>query len=158
MARKVMCSNCKEKYYKEELKEHGSKRLCKTCYTEQLEMEKLRAYICKLYDMEYVTPKLQKQINDFVNLYCYKPKAIKMIIEYAIKVEKFEIDKSLESLTFVNYFRHNAIKYYTDKKEIMKSVKNAKKPELVIAYDSDSKTRPEIRKKTFDIENFDVEE
>lgn len=133
MARKVQCSNCKNKFDKETLIEHGSKRLCKKCLNEQKEMEDLRAYICKVYKMNYVTPKLQKQINDFVNLYNYRPKAIKMIMEYAIKIEKFEIDISLESITFVNYFKYSAIKYYTEKKAVSDSVKSYKKPEMKTA-------------------------
>lgn len=136
MARKVQCSNCKTKHDKEDLVEHGSKRLCKKCLREQKEMDELREYICKVYKMRYVSPKLQKQINEFVNLHNYRPKAIKMIMEYATKIEKFEIDISLESITFVNYFKHSAIKYYTEKKAVTDSIKTYKKPELKTAYTS----------------------
>ena len=155
MARKVQCSNCKTKHNKEDLTEHGSKRLCNKCLKEQKEMEELRVYICKIYKMRYVSPKLQKQINDFVNLYNYRPKAIKMIIEYAIKIEKFEIDISLESITFVNYFKHNAIKYYTDKKGVIDSVKNFKKPEIQKAKCSvRAKGMVKNRREVIDIENL----
>lgn len=159
MARLVQCSNCKNKFSKEELIEYGkSKRLCKKCESQQKEMDDLKEFICKLYNMEYVSPKLQKQINEFVNLHNYRPKAIKMIIQYAINIEKFEVDKSLESITFVNYFKHEAIKYYKDKKEIRDSVKNFKLPEVKTAYINNTAKGVVRNRKIFDINEFNVED
>lgn len=157
MARQVQCSNCKTKHNKEDLIEHGSKRLCKKCLKEQKEMEGLRDYICKFYNMEYVSPKLQKQINELVNLHNYRPKAIKMIIEYAVNIEKFEVDKSLESITFVNYFKHDAIKYYTEKKAVLDSVKNCKKPTIGLAYTTKSNRGIVKNRRQLDL-NFNMED
>lgn len=157
MARLVQCSNCKTKHEKIDLIEYGSKRLCKKCYKQQLEMERLRQYICKLYKMDYVSPKLQKQINEFVELHNYKPKAIIMIIDYAINIEKFEIDTSLESITFVNYFKHNAVKYYTEKKAIYDSVKTVEKPILNKVETKIEKSCVKNRK-ILNIEDFNLED
>lgn len=159
MARQVQCSNCKTKFDKESLTEYGkSKRLCKKCLTEQKEMDSLKEYICKLYKMEYVSPKLQKQINEFVTMYNYKPRAIKMIIEYAINIEKFELDISFESITFVNYFKHAAIEYYTQKKNIKDSVKNAKKPTTETAYINRSNKGIVKNRKIYDMNDFNLED
>lgn len=159
MARQVQCSNCKNKFDKEHLTEYGkSKRLCKKCLSSQKEMDDLKEFICKLYDMEYVSPKLQKQINEFVNMHNYRPKAIKMIIQYAINIEKFEIEKELESITFVNYFKYDAIKYYTNKKEIKDSVKGCKKPKLETAFINNTSKGVVKKRKMFDLNDFDVEE
>ena len=85
MARQIQCTNCKSKHNKEDLTEYSkTKRLCKKCESEQREMDNLKKYICKIYKMEYVSPKLQKQINEFVTLHNYRPKAIQMIIDYAM--------------------------------------------------------------------------
>lgn len=159
MARQVQCTNCKDKYNKEDLTEYSkTKRLCKKCESEQREMDNLKKYICKIYKMEYVSPKLQKQINEFVTLHNYRPKAIQMIIDYAIKIEKFEIDTDLESITFVNYFKYNAIKYYKEKKEIKDSVKNFKKPEVKTAFINNVANGVVRNRKIFDLNDFDVEE
>lgn len=159
MARPVQCTNCKNKFDRELLIDYSkTKRLCKKCLSEQRELDDLKAYICNLYKMEYVSPKLQKQINEFINEHKYRPKAIKMIIEYAINIEKFEVDIALESITFVNYFKYSAIKYYTDKKAIQDSVRNAKPPTLHKAYISDKKKSFVPKKRMFNIEDFDVEE
>lgn len=159
MARLVLCTNCRNKFYKEELKEYSkTKRLCKKCESEQREIDDLREYICKLYNMEYVSPKLQKQINEFINIHNYRPKAIKMIIQYALNIEKFELDTSLESITFVNYFKHSAIKYYTEKREIAKSVKNCRKPVLDKAYINKSSRGIVNKRKIYDLNDFDMED
>lgn len=158
MARQVQCSNCKNKFDKEDLIEYGkSKRLCAKCYKAQEEMDALKEYICKFYNMEYVSPKLQKQINELVNLHNYRPKAIKMIMEYAVNIEKFEVDTSLESITFVNYFKHDAIKYYTEKKAIRDSVKNCKKPTIGVAYTTKANRGVVKNRRQLDL-NFDMEE
>ena len=66
MARQVQCRNCKNKFDKENLREYGkSKRLCCSCYKSQQEMDDLKEFICKFYNMDYVSPKLQKQIKLF---------------------------------------------------------------------------------------------
>lgn len=159
MARQVQCTNCKTKFDKINLIEYSkTKRLCKKCAAEQKEMDDLKEYICKIYNMQYVSPKLQKQINEFVTQHNYRPKAIKMIMEYAIKIEKFEIDISLESITFVNYFKHDAIKYYKEKKEIRDSVKNCKKPNRETAYINCHNVGVVRKRKTFDLNDFNVED
>jgi len=75
---------------------------------EKTDAEKLDLYIIELFKIDYVSPRIRKQINSYINEYNYTYTGILKALKYFYEIKKHSIDKSQNGI-IVPY-----IKEYTD--------------------------------------------
>lgn len=81
---------------------------------EKTDSEKLNDYIMKLFEVNYVSPKIKKQINTFIQEYNYSYSGIQKALCYYFEVKHGDIDKSGGGIGIVPYIYKDAYNYYYD--------------------------------------------
>ena len=76
------------------------------------DQEDLNNYIKKLFDTTYVSPRVQKQINSYVNEYNYTYSGIMKALIYFYEVKGNSIEKSNGGIGIVPYVYKDAFNYY----------------------------------------------
>lgn len=122
------------------------------------EQEKLDDYICNLFDVMYVPPRIRKQINQYVSEYGYSYSGIRKSLEYFYDIKKNSIEKAHDSIGIVPYIYKEAYKYWetifnannaNDQKDINSYV--PKKEQVIIPVPEVK----EMRKKSFSFLDLD---
>lgn len=116
----VVCCVCKKNINK---KIDPYKQLAKSQYAhlacaeleekrEKTDAEKLDIYIMKLFDWDYVHPRVRKQINNFVEAYDFTYSGIQKSLEYFYVIKGNPIDKANGGIGIVPYVYQDAYRYY----------------------------------------------
>lgn len=79
---------------------------------EKTDAEKLDLYIIELFKIDYVSPKIRKQINSYINEYNYTYTGILKALKYFYEIKKNSIDKSQNGIGIVPYIYQDAYNYY----------------------------------------------
>lgn len=99
----VECTYCKKKFFKSQTKNFkildNGKFAHAECYEleskrELTDKEKLDRLIIQLYELKFVPPRVQKQINDYVSKYDYTYSGIAKTLEYMYVVKGMSLDKA----------------------------------------------------------------
>lgn len=153
--RKVMCSYCREQFYKEDLVEDKSKRYCKPCFERRKQdaqdYKDLIKYICDGFGIEKPTGPQLKSIKKFKDELGYTYKGIQYTLYYIFCVEgKKTYGTSIELVQFY----YEKAKYHASLVENARaSAKNIDLKEVVIQVPKYKK--PKVEKTRFiDIANI----
>lgn len=79
---------------------------------EKTDKEKLDIYICNLFKLEFVPPRIVKQINSYIGDYNFSYSGILKSLVYFYEVKKNSIEKANESIAIVPYVYKEAYTYY----------------------------------------------
>lgn len=123
MAHYVICSVCGQRFNrdKEPFIKTSTRRYahikCAENYEasktqEQKDRENLEQYILKLFNIEYLTPRIQKQIGQYVNEYNYTYSGIHKALVYFFEIKHNSIEKANGAIGIVPYIYDQAYEYY----------------------------------------------
>lgn len=93
------------KYAHKACKEQDDKR-------EKTDKELLDEYIMQLFKVNFVPPKMQKQINSYIESYNYTYSGIRKALYYFYELRGNDIAKAHESLGIVPYIYQEAYRYF----------------------------------------------
>lgn len=79
---------------------------------EEKDKEALFNYIIKLYDVEFVSPLMQRQIKQYITDYKYSYSGIHKALVYFYEVKGNSLEKSNGSLGIVPHIYQKAYRYY----------------------------------------------
>ena len=117
---KVKCTKCGQIFDRDAIPyiETGSRRYAhKVCPLptnpkEEEDKEKLEAYIMKLFKIDYIDPRIRKQINQYINEYHYSYSGILKSLTYFYEIKGNSLDKANGGIGIVPYVYKNAYNYY----------------------------------------------
>ena len=66
----------------------------------------------ELFGLDYVTPRIRKQINQYMSEYNYSYTGILKALKYFYEIKKNNIDKSQNGIGIVPYIYNDAFNYY----------------------------------------------
>ena len=115
----VVCRYCKKTFNKKETEfvKVGEKYSHKICAEledkrEKTDSEKLDIYIMQLYNTDFVSPRIRKQINQYVNDYNYTYSGIHKALKYYYEIKKRPLDTRYTGIGIVPYIYQDAYNYY----------------------------------------------
>lgn len=119
-ADEVICCVCKKPLHKKKdecAQIHGDKWAHKTCAEieskrQLTEEEVLHEYIKKLFNTNFVAPRVKKQINEYVSEYNYTYSGILKSLKYYYEIKHGSIEKSGGGIGIVPYIYKDAYNYY----------------------------------------------
>lgn len=123
-ADEVECVYCKKKFFKSKTPNYKVLDNGKFAHTECCELEgkreltdkeKLNNFIIQLYELKFVPPRVQKQINDYIAKYDYTYTGIAKTLEYMYIVKSMSLDKAAfdtYGIGLVKSFYDQAKRYY----------------------------------------------
>ena len=79
---------------------------------EQKDKEALEAYILQLFKIEYISPKIRKQIDSYIKEYNYTYSGIRKALVYFYEVKSNSLEKANGGIGIVPYVYQNAFNYY----------------------------------------------
>lgn len=117
---KVKCTKCGQIFDRDAIPyiETGNRRYAhKVCPLppnpkEEEDKEKLEAYIMKLFKIDYIDPRIRKQINQYINEYHYSYSGILKSLTYFYEIKGNSLDKANGGIGIVPYVYKNAYNYY----------------------------------------------
>lgn len=123
MAHYVKCYYCSQTFDRDKgecLKVNGNRYAHNKCHQlkqqeksqEEKELEALEEYIKKLFDTDYINPRIRKQIKDFREQHHYTYTGIHKALMYFYDVKKNSIEKANGGIGIVPYVYQNAYEYY----------------------------------------------
>lgn len=114
----VICDYCKKTFDKSKVPfvQRGRKYFHEECkikddQREHTDKEKLDDYVMNLFNMDYVSPRIQKQINDYVDTYGYTYSGILYTLQYWIDIKKHAYDTKYDSIGIVPKIYEQARQY-----------------------------------------------
>lgn len=98
----------KRRYAHKECSEHASAQVI------QAEADKvdLENYIIKLLKVEYITPKIRKQLENYVEQYNYSYSGMKKALIYFYEIKGNSIEKANGGIGIIPYVYQDAYNYY----------------------------------------------
>jgi len=167
MARSVKCKYCGQALDRdtEAFEMVGTRYAHKRCIiahdANKTEKEKLCDYICNLFDTDFINPKVQKQIKQFIEEYHYTYSGIINTLEYFYRIQKHDITKANDGIGIVPYVYNQARKYYFDiyqanLKNNNKDLKKYKEPKVIEVTITSPKRETREEKLFSFIENDEV--
>ena len=123
MAHLVTCVYCKKKYDRDKVpttqiserryahKECADRALAEAKANEEARIS-LEKYIIQLLKLKYLEPRIQKQINQFVNEYRFTYSGIEKSLRYFYEVKGNSIEKANGGIGIVPYVYKDAYNYY----------------------------------------------
>ena len=117
---KVKCTKCGQIFDRDVIPyiETGNRRYAhKVCPLppnpkEEEDKENLEAYIMKLFKIDYIDPRIRKQINQYINEYHYSYSGILKSLTYFYEIKGNSLDKANGGIGIVPYVYKNAYNYY----------------------------------------------
>ena len=117
---KVKCTKCGQIFDRDAIPyiETGNRRYAhKVCPLppnpkEEEDKEKLEAYIKNLFKIDYIDPRIRKQINQYINEYHYSYSGILKSLTYFYEIKGNSLDKANGGIGIVPYVYKNAYNYY----------------------------------------------
>ena len=79
---------------------------------EEKDLEALEEYIMQLLQVDYITPRIRKQINDFKAQYNYTYTGMRKALAYFYEVKKNSTEKANGGIGIIPYVYNNAYNYY----------------------------------------------
>lgn len=79
---------------------------------DQKDKEQLEGYLKEILQVEQLTPRFYKSLNDFIKLYNYTYKGIFQALVYFIEIKQNDKSKITESLGIVPYIYKDAYNYF----------------------------------------------
>lgn len=79
---------------------------------EQKDLEDLENYIMQILKLDYINPRVRKQINDFKAQYNYTYTGMRKALTYFYEVKKNPIEKANGGIGIIPYVYNNAYNYY----------------------------------------------
>lgn len=134
MAHRVKCSVCggtfdrdKEKFVQTSARRYAHYK-CATGEDppktqEEIDKENLEEYIKKLFGLEYIVPRIRKQINNFVEEHNYTYSGIRGALIYFFEIKHNSIEKSNGGIGIVPFIYDEAKKYYESLQDIQEENK-----------------------------------
>ena len=119
----VICYYCNQKFNREKepsVKVNGRRYAHATCHEnasqnisqEEKDKQALFDYIKKIFNEEFVSPVVQKQIKQFIAEYGYTYSGIHRSLIYLLEIKKNSVSKMNGRLTIVPYVYQEAYNYY----------------------------------------------
>ncbi len=104
---------------------------------DEKDLQDLEEYILKLLNLEYITPRIRKLINDYKEKNNYSYTGIRKALYYFYEIQKNPIEKANGSIGIVPYIWDEAYRYYYDKwerdqKNDVEIINKALKPQDII--------------------------
>lgn len=123
MAHRVTCVFCHQTFDRDKIpfvqisKARYAHKECSLTQDEKLSQEEkdkkdLEEYIMKLFNTEYVDPRIQIQIKKFLKDYNYTYSGIKKSLVYFFEIKNNSIEKANGGIGIVPYVYQNAYNYY----------------------------------------------
>lgn len=124
MAHRVKCYYCGSTFDRDKtpdcIKVNGNRYAHLECHTkkeeakskEELELEELEKYIIELLQLEYITPKIRKQISDYRANYHYSYSGMRKALVYFYGVKKNSTEKANGGIGIIPYVYNDAYNYY----------------------------------------------
>lgn len=125
MAHYCICAICNERFDRDKVQavRHGARRYAhQGCFPQgeivplanvkDTDLIALEEYIMKLYNVEYVPPRMRKQINSFIEENKYSYSGILKTLTWWYEIKKNDIKDSHGSLNIVPYIYEDAKAYY----------------------------------------------
>lgn len=115
----VICNYCKKSFNKKKTKgyeKRGEKYFHPECLKkenqrEYTDKEKLDMYIMELYQTDYVSPRIKKQINKYVEEYGFTYSGIQYTLDYWINIKKHPYNIKQDTIGIVPYIYEQAKAY-----------------------------------------------
>lgn len=139
----VTCIYCKQTFDKSKtacVQVSKGKYAHSTCYEsekkrEKTDEEKLNDYVMKLFHMDYVPPRVQKQIKNYVNDYNFTYTGILKALKYFYEIQGHSLEKANDGIGIVPYIYKAAYNYYysiwlANQKNADKDINDYVKPEV----------------------------
>ena len=129
---KVACIYCKQEMSKKDddcvLVSNG-KYAHKACQEienkrEKTDQEKLELYIKELFNINYIEPRVKKQIKQYVDEYNYSYSGIMKTLKYFYEIKGNDIAKAHGGIGIVPHVYQNALNYYYQLWEMQEKNKN----------------------------------
>ena len=79
---------------------------------EKTDKEKLEEYIKKLFNMDYIDPRIRKQLNSYINEYNYTYSGIQKALYYFFEIKGNSIEKANGGIGIVPHVYQQAYNYY----------------------------------------------
>lgn len=79
---------------------------------EKTDLEKLEIFIMSLFNIDYVSPRIKKQIQNYVNDYNFSYSGIQKSLEYFYVVKDNSLDKANGGIGIVPFVYNDAYNYY----------------------------------------------
>ena len=80
---------------------------------EEKDLEALEEYIMQLLQVDYITPRVRKQINDFKAQYNYTYTGMRKALAYFYEVKKNSTEKANGGIAIVEWVYGDAMSYYS---------------------------------------------
>lgn len=109
-------TNCEHPEYQPEYLEKlaSEKKSIEQAQQEEEDKKKLEKYIMELFQVEYLNPRIRKQINQYINEYKYTYSGILKALKYFYEVKGNSIEKSNGGIGIVPYIYKDSYNYYYD--------------------------------------------
>lgn len=115
----VTCCYCKQPFNKKLTSGYGKRGkkyfhpecFIKESQREHTDKEKLEMFIMDLYKTEYVSPRIQKQIKEYVEEYGYTYSGIQYTLEYWINIKKRPYSTKYDTIGIVPHIYEQAKSY-----------------------------------------------
>lgn len=115
----VTCVYCKKQFSKSKTPYQffNGKYAHSVCYEqekrrEKTDAEKLDDYIMNLFHIDYVSPRIKKQINQYVNDYNFTYSGILKALKYFYEIQEHGIEKANDGIGIVPFVYKAAYNYY----------------------------------------------
>ena len=123
MAHYVICSVCGKKFDRDKMayKQTSTRRYAhlecavaseNNTKQEDIDKEELEKYVMALLNEEYISPKVRKQINTFIEEYGFSYSGIRKALVYFYEVKKNDTSKANGGIGIVPYCYRQAYEYY----------------------------------------------
>ena len=115
---RVKCAKCGEYFdadiipYDKVSSRRYAHKVCKNPIPDLVDRIELETYLKKLFNVEALTFKVGKQIDDFVEQYGYTYTGILKTLQYWYDIKKHSVDKAWGGIGIVPYIYDDAKKYY----------------------------------------------
>ena len=123
MAHYVVCPYCNKKFDRDKVDcvQVGARRWAHTTCAaaqettrkqEDIDKENLEKYIMQLLKEEYISPRVRKQMNTYVNEMKFTYSGIHKALIYFYEVKKNDVSKANDGIGIVPYIYKEAFNYY----------------------------------------------
>ena len=124
MAHRVKCYYCGSTFDRDKavdcVKVNGNRYAHLECYLrkqeektqEEKDLEALEEYIINLLSLDYITPRVKKQINDFKEKYNYSYTGMRKALVYFYEVKGNNVEKANGGIGIIPYVYQDAYNYY----------------------------------------------
>lgn len=79
---------------------------------EEKDKEALEKYILELFGLEYITPRIKKQINSYLNEYKYTYSGMLRSLKYFFEIKRNDVEKANQGIGIIPYIYQDAYNYY----------------------------------------------